>query len=646
MEAQHAPDFGEFASVQIVSGEDGSVLRRHLAKNFIERFVDAHVNRHVRLLPRRLEGDAVFFLFFQADQTLLRAIAIHELLREHGSQPSIQRPTSRVRGQLRSPHTFALTQAVKFGVDGVRQLAAARIITGNRTACVVKLLAKTCEEQIPRFLPAGGASAGQRQIRHSQVAVQLSRVIYAGIGPQILLANVYQDLAKFGGSEAKPLRPAGSEKVGKLNFQRGNPLPPRRDLGATAHSFGGIVHLPLQEGQSPPFFSRKSSPARSRSSEGVPGWRNSKGTHMKTQLMLCLAGMLFFASALPAGQIERRYKVLSPISHGNLTVFPVVATSIHDASQFLTLDEGIRSGEVVVTESGNVAPLIRRRGPYAAPHGGPQVNTLVLINNSKRPLLLLAGEIVTGGKQDRVIGKDRIVPAESDPIDLGVFCVEPGRWVAHSEKFGTISGLAQPSVRAKAMAEKDQQKVWDQVAESRNAMIAAAPPPPMGTPISDRTTSYAMTVESAEIKKQLDEVVVPVEQSYTQLMHQLRDRNAVGVVVAVNGEIIWADIFASPSLLEKYWSKLVRSYAAEAMVEHANGRHVTEAAAEAFLENLQGNHEVVDTEAGLFREAEISGSNYKVFQLTSLLPNTGFDVHVAKMTTSDATVSMRRIRPE
>jgi hypothetical protein len=30
---------------------------------------------------------------------------------------------------------------------------------------------------------------------------------------------------------------------------------------------------------------------------------------------------------------------------------------------------------------------------------------------------------VTGGKQDRVIGKDRIVPPESDPVDLGVFCV-------------------------------------------------------------------------------------------------------------------------------------------------------------------------------------------------------------------------------
>ena len=78
----------------------------------------------------------------------------------------------------------------------------------------------------------------------------------------------------------------------------------------------------------------------------------------------------------------------------------------------------VAAGEVIVTESGSVQPLMRRPRPPAPP--GAQVNQLVLVNNSKRPLILLAGEIVTGGKQDRVIGKDRIIPGESDPIDLAV----------------------------------------------------------------------------------------------------------------------------------------------------------------------------------------------------------------------------------
>src|SRR5204863_6795265 len=131
---------------------------------------------------------------------------------------------------------------------------------------------------------------------------------------------------------------------------------------------------------------------------------------------------------------------------------------------FLTLDEGLRSGEVIVTEGGSVQPLMRR-GNRPVTHDGAQVNQLVLVNNSKKPLLLLAGEIVTGGKQDRIIGKDRLVPAESDPIDLSVFCVEPGRWVATSGNYNfkapvamgaAMGGMVQPSVRSKAMADKDQ----------------------------------------------------------------------------------------------------------------------------------------------------------------------------------------------
>jgi len=104
-----------------------------------------------------------------------------------------------------------------------------------------------------------------------------------------------------------------------------------------------------------------------------------------------------------AGQVGSTYKVLAPITRGNLTIFPVVADRTHETREFLTLDEGVRSGEVVVTEAGSVRPLIRRRENYV-PSDGAQVNQLVLENNSDRPLILLAGEIVTGGKQDRVVG--------------------------------------------------------------------------------------------------------------------------------------------------------------------------------------------------------------------------------------------------
>ncbi len=347
------------------------------------------------------------------------------------------------------------------------------------------------------------------------------------------------------------------------------------------------------------------------------------------------------------------YKVLEPIRHGNLTVFPVLAAKSYPTAEFLTLDEGLRSGEVIVTEAGNVQGLIRRPTTPAVRHDGAQVNRLVLVNNSKRPLLLLAGEIVTGGKQDRVIGKDRIVPAESDPVDLSVFCVEPGRWVATSEHFGAseamygggvggptrgavapMAVMAQPSVRAKAMADQDQNKVWaevrkQQAAQAETVEVSGAAPS-VATELA-QTSSYAKVMENQEVKKQVDAVAKPIEQNYQSLIRQLRDRNAVGVVVAVNGRIIWADVFASTNLLEKYWPKLVRSYASEAVVTRAKDVEVNVSLAQAFLENMEGRKETIESEPGIYRHTEVNGDGFKAFALTSLLPKTGFDVHVAKM---------------
>lgn len=343
------------------------------------------------------------------------------------------------------------------------------------------------------------------------------------------------------------------------------------------------------------------------------------------------------------------YKVLEPIRHGNLTVFPVVAPQSHATSEFITLDEGLRSGEVVVTEYGNITGLMRRRPVPAVQRESAQVNRLVLINNSKRPLLLLAGEIVAGGKQDRVIGKDRIVPAESDPVDLSVFCVEPGRWVATSDHFGTsgatygssnaggaVAGavMAQPSVRAKAMADKDQNQVWAEVRKQQQSMAselaASAPASPSAEQIRS-TSSYAHVMENKDVKERVDEVAKPIEQNYQSLIKQLRDRKAVGVVVAVNGRIIWADIFASTELLERYWPKLVRSYASEAVVTRAKGGEASLAQAEAFLAVMEGRRETIESEPGIYRHTEVNGDGFKAFALTSLLPKTGFDVHVAKM---------------
>ena len=332
------------------------------------------------------------------------------------------------------------------------------------------------------------------------------------------------------------------------------------------------------------------------------------------------------------------YRALQPIKSGDLTIFPVVrnSESLRPAGwQYLTLDEGLKSGEVVVTEAGRVRGLIRNRRPGAwyPPESGDQVNQLVLLNNSLKPLVLLAGEIVTGGKQDRVIAKDRIVPPKSDPIDLSVFCIEPGRWVQTSDQFGAAgkgnsSFMVQPAVRKEAMVGRDQQKVWNAVNGAIGGLVVAAPGASFGGPA---TTSYARTMQEDEVQRKVDEAGENLLESREQILEKLRQEHAIGVVVAIRGEIVWADVFADSDLLAKYWTKLIRSYAAEALTSGwQHDSNATQEDAQHFLDEASSGHETSDGEVGVYRYSETHAGNVASFVLRVLLPGTDFDVHTSK----------------
>jgi hypothetical protein len=350
-----------------------------------------------------------------------------------------------------------------------------------------------------------------------------------------------------------------------------------------------------------------------------------------------LASLAFLVSSTIAGVAgttkPEALHVLTPITHGNLTIFPVVGGTDYDTSHILTLDEGMKAGSVIITEQGALRGLVR--GQHASRSSTAEVNRLVLVNNSDRPLLLLAGEIVTGGKQDRVIGADRIVPPKSDPVDLSVFCVEPGRWVARSEQFGSMkSQMAQPSVRVPAMAAKNQQQVWDQVAAAREAAemasnLAVSPGASHGNDLTYMrgTTSYATTMAAPPVQAKIDSLAG----DYNGVLSELKKTGAKGVVVAINGQLVWADLFASNDLLQRYWQKLVRSYAAESLTTASVKGKADMTEAQAFLDRMSGNREVIETEPGVFRRTEITGDSYKVFTLTALIPKTDYNLHTAKM---------------
>jgi hypothetical protein len=343
---------------------------------------------------------------------------------------------------------------------------------------------------------------------------------------------------------------------------------------------------------------------------------------------LAFVGAVPGSPAAPPSRPEGDWRLLDPVTYENISVFPVISSYSQDTSPFLTLEEGLLSGEVIVSEQGEVG-LVRNRDPrYVGPpqRVGASVNQLVLVNRSKRPLLLLAGELVSGGKQDRVIGKDRIVPVGAPPLPLDVFCVEHGRWTGGAQ-FAVANTIVHPSVRESAAVDQVQTKVWESVRNGTNAKGSAAAP---SAKISSRnlqaaiagngrTEAYEKIYESRAVGVSIDDFVDQVQRRFANATFGLKGERVVGVVVAYGGEVAWSDIFASGDLFEHYWRKLLRSYAVEALTRPTYREVASRENANEFLRRLNGR-ETQETEPGVYRWREIKEGQLAQIELDALQP--------------------------
>ncbi len=346
---------------------------------------------------------------------------------------------------------------------------------------------------------------------------------------------------------------------------------------------------------------------------------------------LALVGGSPEAHQPPPSRPEGEWRLIEPVTYENISIFPVVSSSSQDTSPFLTLEEGLSRGDVVVREQGSEGLARSRDGRpvYVPQPPGASVNQLVLINRSKRPLLLLAGELVSGGKQDRIIGKDRIVPAGAPPLPLDVFCVEHGRWTGSSQ-FGAARTIVHPSVREQAAVNQDQNNVWDAVRSGNLSASAKAAPPSAAPRLNTQalnevivsgapTQSYSKIYESSGVGVSIESFVVEVQRRFAHATSSLKGERVVGVVVAYGGEVAWSDIFASGDLFDRYWHKLLRSYAVEALTRPTYREVASRENASEFLRRLNGR-ETQETEPGVYRWREIKEGHLAQIELDVLQP--------------------------
>lgn len=227
-------------------------------------------------------------------------------------------------------------------------------------------------------------------------------------------------------------------------------------------------------------------------------------------------------------------RVSGPFTHENLTVF-IVCSGTPDERDFLTLDEGLRSGAVTIAEKS----------------GGAQVRELEIENTSDLPLFIQEGDRLKGGQQDRTVYSSLVVPAKSGKMPIPTFCIEPSRWTG--KRGFTAAGndtLADKEVRYAAKVDKDQGKVWHEVEESRKAVAKMT----KADSAAYGTSSLNEALDSEDVRK--------ASEGYTKALEGvLKDKkDAVGIAIVVNGKIEEVDLYPGPKLLAKLYPRLLSSY--------------------------------------------------------------------------------------
>ena len=373
-----------------------------------------------------------------------------------------------------------------------------------------------------------------------------------------------------------------------------------------------------------------------------------------------------FSSGLASGpDSSSGWRIGEPVTYETLTVFPVLSSQEAYTADFETLDAALASGEAIVAEQGE---YMRRSRNGAEPAvlssgGGAQVNQLVLVNRGKKPLLLLAGEVVSGGKQDRIIGKDRIIPIGAQPLPLDVFCVEHSRWTSGGDTFAAAKTMVHPTVREQAAVDQDQNKVWaavrgDSVGSGTGGGVAAsstagaadraraqaqisssleAASPAISQQQLSRviasaapTQGYRSIYQSEAVGQSVENFALEVERRFNRATSSLKGEHVVGVIVAFGGEVAWSDIFASSQLFDAYWPKLLRSYAVEALTRPATREQVSFDDARDFLRPATG-HVREETEPGVYRWQERSQGRETEIQLQALETKPPLTLHWLKV---------------
>jgi hypothetical protein len=221
------------------------------------------------------------------------------------------------------------------------------------------------------------------------------------------------------------------------------------------------------------------------------------------------------------------------LTHGALTVFPL---------------SGVRYGAIAYTL---LKDAVTQKTLQIAEMDNASVDTLMARNIGALPVLIVNGQELVGGKQNRIINSTVLVPTGATA--LPVSCVEHGRWDVPQSGFAPHDALypalraetvmqVAASLRQSGMHTSDQGAIWSSIAERHSDEAIFSPTGAMAD-LYDRRQGDLAAFERA----------IPCPEG------------AVGMVTAIGGRVTALELFDAPATMAALWPIFVRAAALDAL---------------------------------------------------------------------------------
>jgi len=248
---------------------------------------------------------------------------------------------------------------------------------------------------------------------------------------------------------------------------------------------------------------------------------------------------LFLCIALQAQEITYDNVFVdydSAMEFKNLRIIPIRPKHGfgNNAPHVITLSQAIKQGLAVVSERGTAST--------------ENVHYLRISNHSDQMIYVSSGEILSGGRQDRIVAQDTLLEPNGRDQYVSAMCVEELRWSEKEKKF-SYQGFANPALRKVLDQSRNQVLIWREISKQLRE-----------NNIPSKSSAYLSRVADKKMMQLNDEYY-----NFFKEKFKSADSSIVGFVCMTGNRVIGADIYASTDLFYNQLDPLLKGYCDQAV---------------------------------------------------------------------------------